>query len=50
MINRSEILKMEKRSESPMPAGLLQGLSYEEILDLLAIMKANGDQNAKAFQ
>jgi putative heme-binding domain-containing protein len=45
-LRRSEIEAMEPSPVSPMPAGLLDSLSAEEIQDLFAFMLARGDGRA----
>ncbi len=54
-VDRTEIKKADIQSRkpsklSPMPAGLLNGLSKEEILDLLAYLDAAGRKNHPAFK
>ncbi len=48
-LERSEIAEMKPLDVSPMPTGLLVTLTREEILDLLAYVAANGDENHEAF-
>jgi hypothetical protein len=42
-VRRDEIEEARPSPNSPMPAGLLDGLTRAEILDLLAYLKAGGD-------
>lgn len=42
-VRREEIEEVRPAPTSPMPDGLLDGLTREEILDLLAYLKAGGD-------
>lgn len=42
-VRREEIEEVRPAPTSPMPDGLLNGLTREEILDLLAYLKAGGD-------
>jgi putative heme-binding domain-containing protein len=46
----SEILDREKSPHSIMPKGLLDKLTRDEILDLIAYIAARGDRNHKLFQ
>ena len=48
-IGRDMITKREWSPVSPMPAGLLNGLKADEILDLLAYFEAVGDANHAVF-
>ena len=48
-IGRDMITKREWSPVSPMPAGLLNGLKADEILDLLAFFEAVGDANHAVF-
>ncbi|QDT86859.1 c-type cytochrome [Gimesia chilikensis] len=47
---REEIEEAVLSKTSPMPASLINVLSQEDILDLLAYLKAGGDPGAAAFQ
>lgn len=49
-IARDEIEESILSKTSPMPASLINVLTKEEILDLLAYLKAGGDPQADAFQ
>ena len=46
----SEIAKREPSKVSPMPTGLLNNLTQDEILDLLAYMEASGRAGASNFK
>ena len=48
--SRDEIVEMTPLDVSPMPEGLLVTLTREEILDLIAYIAANGDQNDESFK
>jgi putative heme-binding domain-containing protein len=50
MLDKSEIVGQKKSAVSSMPAGLLNKLTKEEILDLLAYVLAKGDKKHPAFQ
>jgi putative heme-binding domain-containing protein len=45
----SDIVRREPSKVSPMPAGLLNSLTQDEILDLLAYIEAMGNAKAKNF-
>jgi len=49
-VPRAEIEESVLSNTSPMPASLINVLTREEILDLLAYLKAGGDPDAPAFQ
>ena len=49
-IGLSSIRKREEAVASPMPAGLLNSLRAEQILDLLAFLEAGGDPQKANFQ
>lgn len=49
-VPRAEIEESVLSKTSPMPASLINVLTREEILDLLAYLKAGGDPDAPAFQ
>jgi putative heme-binding domain-containing protein len=49
-IGLSSIRKREQAVASPMPAGLLNSLRAEQILDLLAFLEAGGDPQKANFQ
>ncbi len=49
-IQRSEIEESFPSRSSPMPAGLLDVLQAEEVLDLLAYLRCGGDPQAAAFE
>jgi putative heme-binding domain-containing protein len=48
-VNRLQIEETFPAEVSPMPTGLLNTLSMDEILDLLAYLKSGGDPNAVYF-
>jgi putative heme-binding domain-containing protein len=50
ILNRGDILDRAKSPASIMPKGLLDKLTREEVLDLLAYVIARGDARNKAFQ
>ncbi|MBI3853785.1 MAG: c-type cytochrome [Verrucomicrobia bacterium] len=49
-IPKADIQKRQASKLSPMPTGLVSGLSKEEILDLLAYLESGGKENAPAFK
>ena len=49
-IQKSAILQRARAANSIMPEGLLNRLSREEILDLVAYIHARGDTSHKLFQ
>ncbi len=49
-VGKSMIVKREASPHSPMPAGLLNGLKPDQILDLLAWFEAQGDKEHGVFQ
>src|SRR6202012_5106918 len=49
-IDRAEIEERTKSATSIMPKGLLDKLTSEEILDLIAYISARGDAKASVFQ
>lgn len=49
ILKRSEIATREKSPQSIMPKGLLDKLTQEEILDLLAYVSARGDKQNELF-
>jgi len=49
-IDRKEILTLEPSKVSPMPAGLLNPLTKEEILDLFAYVLSGGDPQHEVFR
>jgi len=49
-ISRQNILKRTLSDVSPMPAGLLQVLRVEQVLDLLAYVESGGNENYPAFK
>jgi len=49
-IKKTDIARRLPSNISPMPEGLLNGLSYDEILDLLAYIEAVGKSGAKNFK
>ena len=48
-VNRADIVKMEESKVSMMPPGLLNMLSEEDILDLLAYLLSKGDPEDPMF-
>jgi len=50
VLSRAEIVDRAKSPTSIMPKGLLDKLTREEVLDLLAYIVARGDAKNKAFQ
>lgn len=49
-INRADIEQTSQADISPMPAQLMDVLTLDEILDLLAYLKANGDPRADVYR
>lgn len=49
-IDRKEVLSLEISKVSPMPAGLLNPLTKDEIMDLFAYVLSGGDASHEAFQ
>ena len=49
-VSRDNIERVRPSKQSMMPAGLLDVLKEDEILDLLAYLLSRGDRNAPAFQ
>ncbi len=49
-LDRAEIEERTKSPTSIMPKGLLDKLTSEEILDLIAYIAARGDAKATVFQ
>ena len=49
-IRKADITKQERAKLSPMPEGLINVLTREEILDLLAYIESAGSQNYPSFQ
>ncbi len=49
-IKREEIEQTSQADISPMPADLIDVLTLDEILDLMAYLKANGDPQADAYR
>ena len=49
-IQRREIEESFPSRSSPMPAGLLNVLDAEEVLDLLAYLRCGGDPQGKAYE
>lgn len=49
-IDRRHIESIRPSAVSPMPTGLLNTLSEDEVLDLIAFLFAGGDKNNKAFR
>src|SRR5207253_7469541 len=50
LLQKSEIAAREKAATSLMPKGLLDKLTREEILDLIAYVAARGDPKHKLFE
>jgi hypothetical protein len=50
VIKKSEIAERRPSKISPMPDGLVNLLSQEEILDLLAYIESTGKENAGNFK
>jgi putative heme-binding domain-containing protein len=50
VVKKSDIASMKPSKLSPMPAGLINILTKDEILDLLAYVESGGDRNHPAFQ
>jgi len=50
VLDKSEIVAQKKSAVSTMPQGLLNKLTKEEILDLMAYVLARGDKKDAAFQ
>jgi hypothetical protein len=49
-LRKGDLQGREPSTVSPMPAGLLNGLSAEQVLDLLAFLEASGERTRPAFQ
>ncbi len=49
-LDRSEIVELTPLELSPMPTGTLVTLTREEILDLIAYIASNGNENDAAFE
>lgn len=49
-VPRSAIEETHPANISPMPSGLIDVLTHDEVLDLLAYLKSGGDPNHAAFQ
>lgn len=49
-VERANLEEVHPASLSPMPTGLIDVLTRDEVLDLLAWLKAGGDANHPAFQ
>jgi len=50
VLKKSEIVAREKSPSSIMPKGLLDKLTRDEILDLIAYVASRGDMKHKFFQ
>ncbi len=48
-VNRSDILTIDRDSNSPMPAGLLNSLNAEEVADLLAYLISGANAKDPMF-
>jgi hypothetical protein len=49
VINRSDILTIDRSAESPMPVGLLNSLNAEEVADLLAYLISGANPKDPMF-
>ena len=49
-IKKADIAKRVPSKLSPMPQGLVNGLTRDEILDLIAYLESSGKPNAKNFK
>lgn len=49
IVSRSDIEESFPSQSSPMPSGLLDILTADEILDLLALLKSGGDRESEVF-
>ena len=49
-VQKSDIQKRQASQISPMPTGLVNGLTKEEILDLVAYLESAGKMNAANFK
>jgi putative heme-binding domain-containing protein len=49
-VRRSEVEEIQPSRTSMMPAGLLDTMNQEEVLDLLAFLLSRGDRNSPMFQ
>jgi len=49
-VKRDDIVKISPSTTSPMPEGLLDTLSRNEVLDLVAYLMSQGDRNNKMFK
>jgi putative heme-binding domain-containing protein len=49
-ILRADVVSQEKAPASTMPLGLLDQLTYDEVLDLVAYVESRGDRSHKVFQ
>ncbi len=50
LINRAEIEQTSPANLSPMPSGLMNVLTMEEILDVIAFLKSGGDPQADVYR
>jgi putative heme-binding domain-containing protein len=50
VLKKSDIAERKTSPTSTMPKGLLDKLTHEEILDLVAYIAARGDEHSKVFQ
>ena len=50
IINQDEIDDRKKAKQSQMPAGMIDKLSREEIIDLIAYVLSNADPKHKMFE
>ncbi len=49
VLKKSEIAERKKSAVSPMPKGLLDRLTREEVLDLIAYVAARGEEGSKVY-
>jgi hypothetical protein len=49
-IQRNQVESIRPSTISPMPDGLINVLTLDEIKDLIAYLRSGGDRNDKAFQ
>jgi hypothetical protein len=49
-IDRAEIEQTSPASLSPMPSGLMNVLTMDEILDVIAYLKSGGDPHADVYE
>ena len=49
-IDRKKIRRRQRSTVSPMPAGMVNAMQQEEVLDLLAYLLSDGDRKAQMFK